>query len=457
MKLNRDVLINLIVKHQRAFLVLLDYIDEHGEALEIPEHIYLHVYRTMICNDEDEQDELHLSIPSLLDNGVLIHHDRAAGILTIAQIVIDLLRFLDVKRARELTNSDFNQMRSGLVNATQQVIEQQVDTELFDDAMRTFNTLMGEIHSKIKDNVATLGTQVNYLARDYKQFDAGSTDISVFDLYDRVSSLYNRFVLPCYEFISPSMDMVQTLTFSQAIQSLIDYFGEKDINRPEVAGRIQLRKTAITSYYKDIDALAKKLEKYSSHLEKERRDFLAIENAYSVLLDSMIPLRHGKKRRRTFKPDSDVFSLNNGLDGLSSHKNRLSSKFNWEPGTTSMRFGAYKVALEDVISTSPAPALQPVPPDDEPDHQRQVDIMHALIKSPLESDVENLHQHLFGVLQDNISDAELRDLLYALEVVLPQYENTIRRSPDLRKNRIDDGRYFLDYVQVEHRKGEQHV
>lgn len=110
-----------------------------------------------------------------------------------------------------------------------------------------------------------------------------------------------------------------------------------------------------------------------------------------------------------------------------------------------------------MISSSSKPDLLPVPPDAEPDHQRQVAIMLALHKSPFKANIGNVHEHLFGVLLNSISDAELSDLLYALEVVLPQHEETIKRTPAMRRNRIDDGRYFLDYVQIEYMTGEQHV
>jgi len=91
MRLNRDVLIGSIIEHQHVFFCLLDYIDNNDGALEVPEQLYLHYYNNDICEHENDDGQFHLSISSLIDNGVFIHHDKSSGVITLERVVVDLL------------------------------------------------------------------------------------------------------------------------------------------------------------------------------------------------------------------------------------------------------------------------------------------------------------------------------------------------------------------------------
>jgi len=236
-KLNREILIGAIIRHQKVFFNMLYYIDQHDGSLEIPEQLYINDYNRIICVGEGS-DDLYLNIPTLVENGIFIHHDKNSGMITVERVIIDLLRFLDIKRAKELTDADFEQMRAQLVSAVNHVMTQPLDSQPYIYALSTFNNLMSEIHSKVKENVYALTAQVDSLAQEYKLYDTGSQQINVSDLYTKVSDLYDRFVLPCYEFINPSMDMVQTESFSKSVQTLSDYYAFGEIKRYDMANKI---------------------------------------------------------------------------------------------------------------------------------------------------------------------------------------------------------------------------
>ena len=249
MKLNRDVLVTAIIKYQETFFKLLDYIDNHDGSLEFPEHLYINLYNNEICsNCDDNNIPYHFSVTSLIENGVFIHNDKNTGMITIERVIVDLLRFIDIKRAKELTHFDFEHLRKRTVDITREVEGFDPNSQDYQDAIASFNGLMSEIHSKIKENVSGLTAQIESIAKDYKLYDAGASDVSVFDLYDKVTTLYTRYVLPCYEFINPKMEMVRTKTFSKAVQDLIEYHSEASLKRYKMANAIQFRKTAITSY-----------------------------------------------------------------------------------------------------------------------------------------------------------------------------------------------------------------
>jgi len=65
MRLNRDVLITGIVRHQNVFFALLDHIDKNDGSLEFPEFLYLNLYSKVICEDSTPNIQTHLSTLTL--------------------------------------------------------------------------------------------------------------------------------------------------------------------------------------------------------------------------------------------------------------------------------------------------------------------------------------------------------------------------------------------------------
>jgi len=447
-KLNREILISAIIRHQAVFFKMLDYIDQHDGSLEIPEQMYINDYNRHICVGEGS-DDLYLNIPTLVENGVFIHHDKNSGMITVERVIVDLLRFLDIKRAKELTDADFEQMRAQLVSSVNHVMAQPLDSQPYIDALSTFNNLMSEIHSKVKENIYALTAQVDSLAQEYKLYDSGSQQVNVSDLYNKVSSLYDRFVLPCYEFINPSMEMVQTESFSKSVQTLSDYYAFGEVRRYDMANSIQLKKTVITSYYKDIALLTKKLEQFSSHLKKDRNYFLALESAYSELLNSIIPLRHGRKKNKYLTAGSPVFNNHLVLDGLTSQKQKFSVKFKWD-SQTKLRFKEYLSTVQEKHIRKKNTALKPLVAADKLDQDRLMLISKILYEAPNQQSIPNVHQYIFKLLKEALNDFSLLDILYGIEAVLPMYEVKLLSSAN--KCRIDDGIHFIEYLQIEYKK-----
>lgn len=451
MKLKRDILIQAIIKQQKVFFNLLDYIDTHDGSLEVPENLYIRDYHNIICKDDDANIHDYLSISSLVENGVFIHN-KGTGIITIERVIIDLLRFIDVKRARELTHSDFEFMRAQAVKAVENVRQQPFDGQAFKDTMTTFNNLMSEIHSKIKENVNTLTAQVESIALEYKHYDTGSSQINAITLYDKVSELYNRFVLPCNEFIDPNMDMVQTHCFSNSVQLLIEHFSEQ-VDSVELANKIQLRKTAITSYYKDIAALAEKLVRFSNRLEADRNTYLAIESAFSQLMESIIPLRHGKKRNIYLNANADVFTHHTVLDGLTNQKAKFQSKLRWDIEKTPIRFKEYLTLIKDKqLSPSTTSEVLPLPAKERPNQKKQIKISQIIFSENLPRQIPDVHDFVYQLLHTTMEDFSIADVLYGLEVFLPKYKHNTMRHEVLIRKRLSDNKYFIEYIQLQYNK-----
>lgn len=456
LKLKRDILIQAVIKHQSTFFHLLDYIDSHDGSLEVPESLYMHDYNNIICEDDDENIHMYLSIPSLVENGVFIHN-KGTGIISIERIIVDLLRFIDVKRARELTHSDFEFMRVQVVKIVESILQQPMKGQEFKDSMATFNNLMSEIHSKIKENVNTLTVQVESIALKYKDYDVGISQINGMSLHDKVFELYNRFVLPCYEFIDPNMDMVQTHNFSNAVQQLIEYYSEQ-AEGIGLANIIQLRKTAITSYYKDIAALAEKLVRFSTRLEADRNSYLAIESAFSQLMESIVSLRHGKRKNIYLTSSSAVFTYHTVLDGLSNQKAKFAAKLKWDNEKTVIRFKEYLMLIENKeLASSKTTKVQALPATERPNQQKQIKISQILFAEKLPIELPDVHEFVCQLLNSKMDNFSLADVLYGLEVFLPKYKHQTKRHHVISKKRLNDEKYFINYIQLRYSKEADHV
>lgn len=443
MKLNRDVLITAIIRHQRCFLQLLDFIDSNGGANEVPESLYLQLFQGDISKDADENTVNQLAMDTLVENGVFIYNNRATGMLTIERVIIDLLRFIDVKRQRELTHSDFEVMRTQFHQATEQVTRSELSSENYNESMHSLHQVISEIHAKVRQNVDALQAQVGKIADRYKSYQEQAASEHVIALYDDITKLYQRYVLPCLEFINPSMTMKGTHTFSQNMDIIINYHGREHTDY-DTAHRMGYRRTAITSYYKDIKELARKLQLYSKYLDTDRRQFLAIEHAYTSLMESVIPLRHGKRRNRLLSKDAEVFQRFNTFPGLRSHRGAFSPRFNWSNSKTPLRVAEFLRSRTAASPPKQAPRLQPVAAAPDPELMRQQEISMFLNEQPLAIESDDIFRDLHQLLSENLANYSLVDTLFgyhtylAVTEISPAYPGT--------RNRLEDDTYYFDYL-----------
>jgi len=456
MRLNRDILITDIIRHQTVFFSLLDYIDKFDGALEIPENLYMRLYRDSIEKDQDQNVPTRLSIDSLTENGVFIHNDKNMGTITIEKVIVDVLRFLDTKRSKELTSVELEQLRKRTYSLTCDIRKMDSESDAFTDSMASLNLLLSEVHSKVKENVAGLHTQVGEIGKDYQSYDSGNGEVSVVDLYERVTHLYRKYVLPCYEFIDPALEMKQTLSFSQSMQSLIQYLAE-DESMLSQSNRLQYRFSAISSYYKDLGGLVKRLEQFSSFLEHDRMQFIAVEKAFTTLMDNMTSLRHGMKKNRLLTPTSEFFKSLTIFDGLQSQKLKYSVKSNWDTHISAMKFKEFlsilsskEIEKKSDINISQHSSLE------NRDEDRLKAISKLLFSSQLPEHVPDLHSFLFQKLKEQLQDFWLGDVLLGIQEIYPVIDDqNVAHTRD--RERLEYGKYYLEYLVITTSKVQNYV
>jgi len=456
MRLNRDVILNAIIKHQSSFLKILDFIDKQDGVPEIPEKLYLDFYSQHICEDEDPNIHAQLSLTALLKNGVFIHHDKNTGSISVTDVIINMLRFIDVKRARELNRHDLEDLRQRVSDFVDKLLEYgNNDDEDTNELYGTFYRLLSEIHSKIKENVSALDAQVKRVSQQYKEFNGGDSDTSVFELYDRVTDLYNKYVLPCYEFIDPYMEMKGKRALTQSINQLIEHLADVP-SRLHESNRLQYRFTAISSYYKDIGALVRKLKQYSTYLAQDRDKFIAIETAFNTLMDDVMPLRHGKQKNKYLTPNAPIFQSLSTLDGLREHKTNHAPKLNWIESRTALQFKEYLNLLEREESKPENKTIKPLPEDVRIEEERQMEIARLIAKTGLPDSISDVHEFVFELLNQNLNDFWLGDVLFGIQELMP-YAPQERLLFSQERRRQQDEKYYLNYLNIGLERGELDV
>lgn len=448
MKLNRDVIIRTLLDYQEPFLRLLDYVNTHNGTLEVPVNFYLKMYNTIICPQADLNKDanaiFHLSIESLVENGIFLRHNKKNGTIVLENIVVDMLRFIDVKRSRELTRNDFEQMRAQLEQAVDAVLRTNLDTQDYNDAMTTFYEIHNAVHSKIRENVERLQVKVDKIGVDYKAHYAGENTQSVITLLDDVTEIYHRYVLPCFEFLNET-NLVEKRNFAEAVNALIEWHENQDAYMK--ASSIQFGKTSVASYYKDISEWERKLKQYTTELESDRRNFIAFEAAFTSLMDGITELRHGKQKGFKLTANSTIFQHFSVLDGIETQKMKYQARLQWEEGKTIRRFKEYLFHIEEKeLSQQTKTPLKALPADTDIYDVRKLAIAKIVYGLSVDS-ITEVHEFIHDTLQQELSDYSLKDTLYGLECFIPIHEEKLRWS-NANKRRLNDGVYYLDYVPI---------
>ncbi len=451
MRIRRDIAIQSILKHQDSFLKILDHINNNSGVLDIPSSLYLKLYHKDIYLKAESQNDInahqHLSVESLIENGIFVYHNRHTGNLTLDNTIFELLRFIDVSRARELNREDFENLRGHIEQAVKNVMKYSFGSEQYNDSMMSFHSIMNETLSKFRSNVEKLVKKVEDISVKYKAFESNEK-VSFIELYEKVQFLYRRYVLPCYDFISPNLQLVSKQSFSESLDALIDFHHEQGSDA--VANQLGFNKTAVTSYFKDVAELENKLKQYSNRLETDRNFFISVESAFTALMNDIDELRHGKKKGFMLSENSPFFLNFKSLDGLSTHKMKFDSGLKWKKEKSIKGFKEYLKGLEDIELTkrsSVSKKIQPLPINIEPDEDRKKDIAEIISEFEPSSFNLDIHQYLNNILKVHLDDFSLVDVLFGLECVYDLYEQEIVMN-SYEIHRLSDDKYFLTYLPI---------
>lgn len=448
-KYDRKAILQVMLKYDTAFNNLIDYVIRHKSIIDIPTNIYLQQYKDIIVASEDELAIKLLSFDSLLASNFISYSDSKEGVFSLLPFLVDMLTFIDTTRIRELSQADFEKIRSEFERFAL-MIGTDVDISpgklQYNDQMVCLFELINETREKVRKNIEALSASVTGLKQRYDCIDDGTEFSSneVNSLLSESMELYERYIRPCHEFLSPSVSMRNSsLTFTQSFEKLIQSHELAQHNKH--SGKLNSYRTSIRSYYKDIAELDSIIRKYNLSLESDRKKYKAIESAYTDLLNEIKSLRHGKAKNFKLRADAECFIKRDFLVGLSKNSAVNNSKINWLQDTARSHVHEWL----DSISSNPIKAVagkvEQLPPP-EPEDERKLEVMMLMIQKSWDKPFDDLHAHLAGWLKEELDDFSLSDLLPAIHSAtdIERIAEHITYHPEIKS--ITDDTYFIDYI-----------
>jgi hypothetical protein len=207
-----------------------------------------------------------------------------------------------------------------------------------------------------------------------------------------------------------------------------------------------MRKSAVTSYYKDIAELERRLSIYRSHLQEDVRHKVALDRRWADIVASVEEKQHGQLKNMYLDSRSKAFQSASVLDGLEVHNNKFPAKLNWDRDALPLRLVEYQYFIEDESEKETRP-LKRLPENLKLEDQRKIQVSKILLAKPLPPSPD-LHQDVNRILSGALSDNTLLDALYGVEALLPMVKLK-KQSVGTRKiKRIEDDNFFLDYLPI---------
>ena len=447
-KYDRKAILSVMLKYDTAFNNLIDYVAQHKTIIDIPTNIYLHQYQNIIVASGDERAIRLLSFDSLLASNFISYSDAKDGVFSLLPFLVEMFTFIDTARIRELSQADFEKIRADFERFALMIgndVSISPGDESYDDQMVCLYELVNETREKIRKNIEGLSASVTGLKKRYDRIDEGNefSSTEVNSLLSESMKLYDRYIRPCHEFLSPSVSMRNSsLTFTQSFEKLI--LSHEEANPNKHAGKLSSYRTSIRSYYKDIAELDSVIRKYNLSLESDRKKYKAIEKAYTDLLEEVKTLRHGKSKGFKLKADAECFAKRDYLAGLSRSSTQSNSKINWFQDTAQSHAQEWLDSITQNPLTSSS-AVAYLPPD-EPDDERRMDIIILMTQKVWDKAFDDLHIYLTQWLKSKLDDFTLSDLLPAIHSAndIERISMNITYHPELKT--ISDDIYYLDYI-----------
>ena len=442
MKFNPDVIMTAIIEQKKHFLRFVDYINQHNTGGEFPSTMYVDYYERHVRPKADYVQIL--SLQTLVENGFL-QDFPSTGQVVLVKPILDILSFLDTTRSQQLVNAEFEDMRARTVSFVEQIQNADVGSQEQHELMHTFKNLLSEIHSKVQQNCKSLQERVIEFSADYRQYEAGTSSITLGDLYAQVNHVFLRNVKPFLDFTTTDQ-ILRAKSFHEAITEVVDYFEKQ--NQTEYAYRLSYRLTAITSYYKDVREISEKIRRYLQQLGKDKSSYLAIENAFAQLMQEMPALRHGGSRNSKLRPDADFFQSLSVIDGLASHKHKYSAKLKLKPEGNAFQFRLYLERLNsEPILLKKISNKAPLAHTVRLDEARKTEIMRLVSRHVFPPLIEDIYLYLHETLAAQLPSYRLKDILFGLELMLPMLRDGVLQGKG-RRGRLEDQHYYFEYAVI---------
>lgn len=430
---------------ENEFYKFIDYIQKEGTPNEFPIIMYETFFNHFVIPHPDKALLDILSISTLEESGFFTYICKKSDQVSLADQMVNFLSYIDDKRSAQLDHIQFESFRAEIETVVQSIRHSLINSDDYNEAIRHFNRVIGAIISNLKSNIETLDYKVSEIAESYKANQQGQSSITSEELYNRALRLYERNIQPCLQFIDPDNNLKQASTFIESLHALKDYYHENYLD--DEALLVQYRMTSVTSYYKDIYAINRHLQRYLRSLSEDKKAFLVIEAVFSKLLDSLIPLRHGRTHHRYLNAESEIMQQMRCFDGLASHQKGYRQLFNRDPERVNLQFKMHYLDIESKSIAQKPIVLKEINIDLalQQSVQRTDGILQLMFKMPLQSYIEDFYHYIHLYLDQTLEDYRLVDFLTALSCLV-FYEKNLSVQTQSPQGRITDDEYYLEHI-----------
>lgn len=444
MRLQRNKVLKAIIDEMDRFAVLVDYINEHDTGGEIPKNHYLWFYEHLIMRDIvaiDKEKAFYkyaFDSDSMIENGFL-YNIPSEGKFAFSKIVMDVLKFVDTSRSKQLFSDEFENMRQSTRMYCRKITGLETGSEKQLEYIAGFRTVLNEILSKVSENAYVLKTKVEAFSKEYIRHEEGNSNLSILDLYNEVDGLYHRNVKPFMDFTTTE-NIVENGGFYDSMQKIIDYF---DTNEDlSTSSSFAIRRNAITSYYKDITDTAELLQHYLDQLGRDRSSFLIIENAFTELMERLEPLRTGGSKNILLSTDDHFFQRLTVFDGLKAFN--YDQKLSLDDSGNYEQFAWHLERIEDHPTQKKVKLQAALPPRNHDWKKRQKLISELAYDLEISECLDDIVLSLHDYLTIRLPNYTLPDFLIGLEAFLPRLRKGITCTAN--HGRIEDDTYYFEYV-----------
>ncbi|MAZ86093.1 MAG: hypothetical protein CL693_00405 [Cellvibrionaceae bacterium] len=376
-----------------------------------------------------------LSLDNLKYNDLLETLDYNEGHFSLNAHVEGLLRQLEAKRIRELSDYDLDllvgQIDSAYAMAMNVGHHHSVDLsykEMFEAVRDTFYS----VAAKLRVNVKSLKGHAEQLSEivDSVDFAVDGQYLQYRKTMDRISQLYQRNVLPTLLFLDPTLDIKRTQDSNAVVtiyresnkapmrvmKDIVDHFDLfKAHEQSLILNRLLLD---IKSLGRDIVMVAEQLSRYLKMDEEDRRFYNAAEERFNRLKDVVRENQRGQQRGYLLQATAPIFKDAEILGLLKAYGNRHAQAVNWPRESALESYQEHlRVRLESLKEKTERQKPDTKTRSSFIDTRKSERLMITLDAMQLPESTGDLHALLHQHLANAIEDYELSWLGEAVEYI----------------------------------------
>jgi len=465
MKLSKDLILSSIIEHKSAFMPIIDYINSNEGTHEFHAELYIDSFRDNVetkYSTDDQKVVKRLTLNSLVEHGIFTK--ARDGIFEISSFIVEMLRYLDTSRIKELSGHQFETIRENFERSCYQLEECSLERgQDLADIREQLNGLVADTRNKVQQNVAALKANADRIAEEFEQRNSGTPNSQVahgskLELLFRVRDLIDRYVAPCLQFINPNLDMRgRRLSLADSFNRIREYYEKHNFPNYELS--ILFNKRSIFSYYEDISVIMDQLERYYKALDQERVQYSAIEKAFNELFDEVVELRHDSEKNKFLSNDLPIFHKLSVYLGLHTHKSSMSKRLSWHSQRIGYQFNEWLRSVDHIKPKPSKPILiEDAPPNPDKERARELNLLTLGYDWP--DQCNDLQLYIQNWLKNELTDYSLGDVLHTLQIARDDFKQAAglkHLSFSTEKKSMSDGVYLLNYLPVQITKGQEHV